>query len=157
LNKNKTDDGAPIAVTKVYDFVLWLLPKVENFPRAHRFTVGERLSTDGLELLTTLVEAAYSRDKDELLQRANRKINSTRYLLRLAKDLKLMSMDAYGFSAEKLDEIGRMVGGWTEPEQHRRQALPVQANPGTDPDRPHCSSNQKNEKMTGSVVSWTLP
>jgi hypothetical protein len=111
LNKNKKDD-TPLVVAKVYDFVLWLLPKVENFDRAYRFTVGERLTSQGLDLMTTLVEAAYSREKDNLLQQANRKINSTRYLLRLAKDLKLMSIDSYGFSAEKLDEIGRMVGGW---------------------------------------------
>jgi hypothetical protein len=110
----KQDDGAPVAVGKAYDFVLWLLPKVENFPRAHRFTVGERLTTHGLDLLTSLVEAAYAREKAGLLEQAGRKVNSTRLLLRMAKDLKLMSMDAYGFSAEKLDEIGRMVGGWSK-------------------------------------------
>jgi hypothetical protein len=27
----KQDDGPPVAVDKAYDFVLWLLPKVENF------------------------------------------------------------------------------------------------------------------------------
>ncbi len=108
------DDGAPVAVGKAYDFLLWLLPKVENFPRSHRFTVGERLTTHGLDLLTLLVEAAYARQKADLLELASRKVNSTRYLLRAAKDLKLMSIDAYGFSAEKLDEIGRMVGGWSK-------------------------------------------
>ena len=111
----KNPDGAgsaPVVVTKAYDFVKWLLPKVENFPRAHKFTIGDRLTANGLDLLTALVEAAYSHRKDDLLQAANRKVNSTRYLLRLAKDLKLLTTDAYGFSVEKLDEIGRMVGGW---------------------------------------------
>ena len=108
------DDGAPLAVEKAYDFVLWLLPKVENFSRNYRFTVGERLTAEGLDLLTSLVEAAYARQKAELLEQASRKVNSTRYLLRIAKDLKLMSIDAYGFSSEKLDEIGRMVGGWSK-------------------------------------------
>jgi hypothetical protein len=112
LSKSKDATGMPVAIVKVYDFVLWLLPKVEHFPRSYKFTVGERLSAQGLDLMTTLVEAAYSRDKEDLLQQANRKINSTRYLLRLAKDLDLMTTDSYGFSAEKLDEIGRMVGGW---------------------------------------------
>lgn len=105
--------GVPVAVTKTYDFVLWLLPKVENFPRAHKFTVGERLSANGMDLLSLLIEAAYSsRRKLELLEQANTKINVTRFQLRLAKDLKLMTMDSYAFSAERLDEIGRMVGGW---------------------------------------------
>jgi hypothetical protein len=114
VDLKRPDDGAPVAVGKAYDFVLWLLPKVENFPRTHRFTVGERLTAHGLDLLTSLVEAGYARQKVELLEQASRKVNSTRYLLRLAKDLKLMSIEAYGFSAEKLDEIGRMVGGWSK-------------------------------------------
>ena len=67
---------APVAVEKAYDFVLWLLPKVENFPKAHRFTIGERLTTNGLDLLTSLVEAAYSREKAGLLEQASRKVNS---------------------------------------------------------------------------------
>jgi 23S rRNA-intervening sequence protein len=110
----KSEQGAPVVVGKAYDFILWLLPKVENFPKAHRFTVGDRLTSHGLDLLTSLVEAAYSRDKADLLDQASRKVNSTRLLLRMAKDLKLMSLDAYRFSAENLDEIGRMVGGWSK-------------------------------------------
>ncbi len=112
--KPKRESGAPIAVEKAYDFVVWLLPKVDNFPRAQRFTVGERLAASGLDLLTLLVEAAYAKRKSDLLEQASRKVNSTRYLLRIAKDLKLMSIDSYGFSAENLDEIGRMVGGWSK-------------------------------------------
>ena len=109
---NKLNEDSPVAVLKAYDFVLWLLPKVENFPKAHKFTVGERLSANGLDMLCALVEASYARDKGGLLDEANRKVNSTRYLLRLAKDLNLMSGDSYGFSAERLDEVGRMLGGW---------------------------------------------
>lgn len=108
----KSDDGAPVVVGKAYDFALWLLPKVETFPRSHRFTIGERLSAQGLDVLVLLTEAAYSSGKDDLLTQANRKINSTRLLLRLAKDLRLLSLDGYAFAAERLDEIGRMVGGW---------------------------------------------
>ena len=109
-----------MVVGKAYDFALWLLPKVESFPRSHRFTIGERLSAHGLDVLVILTEAAYTSSKDDLLTEANRKINSTRLLLRLAKDLKLLSLDAYGFAAERLDEIGRMVGGWRKTAVQRK-------------------------------------
>lgn len=102
----------PVVVVKTYDFTLWLLPKVEKFSRAYRFSVGDRLVSHGLDLLLSLVEAAYSSNKAGLLDRANRDVNAVRYLLRLAKDLKLMSLDSWKFAAEQLDEIGRMVGGW---------------------------------------------
>ena len=113
----KTGDEAPPAVQKAYEFVLWLVQKVENFPRSYRFTVGDRLTTTALDLLASLVEAAYSRRKETLLESASQKVNAIRYLLRLAKDLHLMSIDSYGFCAENLDEIGRMVGGWRRASQ----------------------------------------
>ena len=102
MSKHDKNDAMPLAVARVYELVLWLLPKVESFPRAYKFTIGERLTAQGLDLMTALVEAAYTRDKADLLQEANRKVNSTRYLLRLAKDLNLMSVSSYAFSAEKL-------------------------------------------------------
>ena len=112
LPQRNIRDEAPPAVQKTYDFVLWLVKKVENFPRSYRFTVGDRLTITGLELLTTLVEAAYSRRKEPLLETAGQKVNAIRFLLRLAKDLQLLPVESYGFCAESLDEIGRMVGGW---------------------------------------------
>jgi hypothetical protein len=125
MNPKPKDETVPVIVGKTYDLVLWLLPKVESFDRKHRFTVGERLTSSGLDLLTILVEAAYSRDKSASLHEANRKINSTRYLLRLAKDLHLMSVESYRFSAEKLEEIGRMAGGWQKSAAQRQPAAPA--------------------------------
>jgi hypothetical protein len=93
---------------------------VETFPRSHRFTIGERLSAQGLDVLVILTEAAYTSGKDELLTQANRKINSTRLLLRLAKDLRLLSLDSYAFAAGRLDEIGRMTGGWRKTSGQRK-------------------------------------
>ena len=116
----KPTPESPVAVQKTYEFVLWLVKKVENFPRTHRFTIGDRLTGSSLDLLTTLVEAAYSRRKDLLLDLTSQKVNAIRFLLRLSKDLQLMSVDSYGFSAGLLDEIGRMVGGW-----RKASAVPV--------------------------------
>ncbi len=50
-------DNAPPVIGLAYDLLLWLIPKVEHLPRAYRFTVGERLVTHGLDLLTAPVEA----------------------------------------------------------------------------------------------------
>ncbi|MCP5110015.1 MAG: diversity-generating retroelement protein Avd [bacterium] len=107
-----TNSDPAIVVGKAYDFVSWLLPVVEKFPRTYRFTLGDRLSSHGLDLLLTLVEAAYASRKGKLLAEANTKVNGARYLLRLSKDFGLLKAKSYGFAVEKLDEIGRMVGGW---------------------------------------------
>lgn len=107
------DTTLPVVVERAYAFTLWTVRKVESFPRSHRFQLGDRLVASSLELLTLLVDAAYSRDKRPSLEQANRQLNRLRLLYRLAKDLRLVSVDGYSFAAESLEEVGRMVGGWT--------------------------------------------
>jgi hypothetical protein len=88
-----------VVVGKAYDLAKWVVPKVEKFPRSYRFSVGDRLVAGALDLLLVLVEAAYTSEKRSLLDSANRKVNALRYLLRLAKDLRLLSLDSYEFAS----------------------------------------------------------
>ena len=53
------------AVEAHYQFLLWLLPTVEKFPRSHKFTLGDRIETIALNVLETLIEATYTRDRAE--------------------------------------------------------------------------------------------
>jgi len=101
-----------LVVQRAYDLALWLLPKSEKFSRAYRFSLGDRIVSTTLDLLTALVEAAYSTQKSALLDQANRRANTLRYLLRMAKDLRLLSADSQAYAAARLEEIGRMIGGW---------------------------------------------
>jgi hypothetical protein len=47
--------GLPVVVQKAYEFSIWLIRKVENFPRSYRFSVGDRLVQGILDLLLRLV------------------------------------------------------------------------------------------------------
>ena len=50
------------AVEAHYQFLLWLLPSVEKFPRSHKFTLGGRIEAIALDVLEALIEATYTRD-----------------------------------------------------------------------------------------------
>ena len=114
MDSPPTSNSIPgaIVVGKTYDLTLWIVQKVEKFPKSYRFSVGQRLIDTTLDLLLLLVEAAYRRDKRETLRTAGLRTNALRFLLRLAHDLKLLPGSAYAFATEQLDEVGRMVGGW---------------------------------------------
>ena len=107
-------------VTKTYDLILWLLPQVAKFPRSHRFTLGERLESLALDILERLIEAQYRSKKLTLLYDTNVKLEQLRFLVRLAKDLKLFSVRRYGFAAKGIDEIGVLLGGWIKQQQQQR-------------------------------------
>jgi len=106
----KTDP--PVVLVKWYDLTKWLLERIDSFPKNQRFIFGQRLADHALDILELLTEAAYSPRKAELLARANRKIETLRWLVRLAQDRNLLSGRQYEFSCKGLTECGRMVGGW---------------------------------------------
>ena len=98
-----------IVVQKAYDWNLWILPKVEKFPKSYRFSVGQNLVSTSLDLLMNLVDATYQTKNSGTLAAAVRNVNRARYLVRLSKDLRLLSVGGYEFAAQGLDEIGRMT------------------------------------------------
>jgi len=103
---------APVALDKAYALALWLIAKTAAMPRAHRFTLGDRIYSQSLDLVTTLTQATFSRDKTHALETAGGCVNSLRILLRLAKDMRLLAFGSYTYATGLLDEIGRMIGGW---------------------------------------------
>ncbi|MFH1567836.1 MAG: diversity-generating retroelement protein Avd [Gemmatimonadota bacterium] len=109
----------PTAITKLYDLILWLLQQVPKFPRSHRFVLGERIEGLALDVLDLLIEAAYTREKRGLLRRAVLGLEKLRYLVRLSRDLSFLSSRRYEFAAGRIDEIGRMVGGWLRQQERR--------------------------------------
>ena len=99
-------------IVKTYDFTLWLLPHLAKFSRDHRFTLGNRLEDGALEVLDLLVAASYTGEKRSLLEQANARLNRMRYQMRLAKDLRQLSVKQYEFAARALEGIGMEIGGW---------------------------------------------
>lgn len=109
--ENVLRQTAPV-LEKTYQFVLWLVPTVDKFPRAQKFLLGNRLQSAALDVLEGLVEAAYTKGRGPILARVNLGLEKLRFLFRLAKDLHYLDLHRYEFAARALEEIGRMVGGW---------------------------------------------
>ena len=101
-----------VVITKTYDLILWSCNHTGRFPRQHRFVLGERLERSLYDLLETLIQAKYSRERTPLLNDANLKLEILRFQVRLAKDLECLRVKSYAFAAKQIDEIGKLVGGW---------------------------------------------
>ncbi|MFO1319020.1 MAG: diversity-generating retroelement protein Avd [Burkholderiales bacterium] len=112
------------ALEKTYQFLLWLIPTVEKFPRGQRFLLGDRLQATALDVLEDLIEATYSAHAEGPLRRVNLALEKMRFLCRLSKDLKYLSLDRYEFASRGLDEVGRLVGGWLKATRTRAVDAP---------------------------------
>jgi len=112
-------EEGPTIVTKAYDVTSWLLQQVNTFPRAYRFVLGDRIASTALDILEGLVEASHRRDKRAVLDTVNLKLERLRYLIRMSKDLQLLSLRKYEYVAREMNEVGAMLGGWLKQQRSR--------------------------------------
>jgi hypothetical protein len=124
LRNTASREELPKALVKWYDYTKWVLDRVDGLPKNQRFVLGARLADAVLAVMELLAEVAYARGvaKAELLEKANRKIESVRWLVRICKDRNLLSTRQFAFSAKALEECGRMVGGWLKQSRAPRTA-----------------------------------
>ena len=102
-----------------YRFLLWLVPTLERFPRRQKFLLGDRIQSTALDILESLIEATYTRERESHLARANLGIEKLRFLVRLAADLGYLDPRRYEHAARALDETGRKVGAWRKTHRAR--------------------------------------
>ena len=107
-----TANSLPKAVQDCHNLLIWLIPLLDNFPRNRRFTLGERLESGLLEILELLVEAAYARNKHDVLKRANLRLAVVRHLWRMAHELQTISTKRYEHGARLLEDLGKQIVGW---------------------------------------------
>ena len=100
------------SITKTYDLLKWLLPIVSRFPKDKRYTIGQRLENKLLDILELLLWANYSKDKLDILKKANIELECFRYLIRLSADLRFINLKRYEFISQQVNEVGRLIGGW---------------------------------------------
>lgn len=98
---------------KTYDLILWLFPIINKFPKSQKFVLGQQIENIFLDILEGIIQANQERNKIPYLKQASVDLDKIRILIRLAKDLKFISVKQYGLTAEKINEIGKMLGGWT--------------------------------------------
>ncbi len=102
-------------------FLEWLLPITEKFPKRVRFTFADRINSLALDIIEDLVEARYSRDKQPHLRRMNLRLEKLRILLRLCHRLHYLPHQSYEHAMRNLNEVGRMLGGWMKQQGEQRR------------------------------------
>jgi hypothetical protein len=86
-----------VVITKTYDLILWSCHHTGRFPRNYRFVLGDRIERNLYDLLETLIQAKYTRERKALLEAANLKLEILRFQVRLAKDLECLRVNSDGF------------------------------------------------------------
>ena len=101
-----------IIYQKHYDLMLYSFPIIGRFPKEQLFVLGQQIENAMLDIGMMIVHANKLRQKKEMLYELDIALEKLRFLIRLSKDLKMMSVSKYGHHCERIDEIGKLLGGW---------------------------------------------
>jgi hypothetical protein len=99
-------------IQKTYDLILWYIPHLNRMPRDHRFGLGNRMTSLLYGVLEGLIQARYSRTRNEILRKLNVDLEILRFQTRLLKDFNIFNNRQYEFVSVTMNEIGSMLGGW---------------------------------------------
>lgn len=106
--------GRLIVIQKLIDaYKLWhqfLL----HFPKTSRYNLGNKIDSLFVEIAELLVSASHlsKNQKIPFVQKAIFKLNLLKFFLQVSWEIKALDNKKFIALSEKLDEIGRMIGGW---------------------------------------------
>lgn len=103
-----------VIFTRTYDFISWLIPVAERFPRSQRFVITQRLLNAALNFQELLIEANSQRgaQRAALLKQADAELRKVRLYLRLSEKWGWLTSGQFRHVSELVAEIGRLLGGW---------------------------------------------
>jgi hypothetical protein len=118
----------PIVTHLITAYKLWhsYLP---NIPKDSRYTLGTKIDALFIETTEPIFIATYLNKEQKLpyLRKAAANLDLVKFFLQILWEIQALDNKKYIALSEKLDEIGRMLGGWmrqlsqnTHPAEHRR-------------------------------------
>jgi len=104
-------DSSPIFV-KTSTFLVWLLGHTRKFPRYEHPRLARRIENAAFDFHECLLRAVQDQQPRQHLLEADVQLNKLRAYLRLSLESGYTGRDQYGYAAEQVTELGKLLGGW---------------------------------------------
>lgn len=102
-------------LTKVKEGYLLWYKFYQDLPKSHRHSLGQRIDTLFVEIIEAISAASFlsREEKHPYVRLAIRKADTLRLLLLVLWETKSLDDKKYIALSVKLDEAGKMLGGWS--------------------------------------------
>jgi len=95
-----------------YDLLLEIFQFTKDFSKEYKYTIGESLKKETIELLTLIFRANSRSDKQQVLQEASERIEVIRLFVRVMKDLHQISLKRFVHVNQKVEDVSKQLTGW---------------------------------------------
>jgi len=104
----------PVVLVKAKEaYAIWF-KVLADFPKTYRYNLGGKIENSFLSVLENIFITIYlsGEKKQAQLLLIITKLDSLKFFLQLAWENKCLASSRYTDLSERLNEIGRMLGGW---------------------------------------------
>jgi hypothetical protein len=84
----------------------------KNFSKDYKYTIGESLKKETVELITLIYRANSQRKKADILQEAREHIEVIRLFIRLLKDLHQINIKKFIYINKQVETVSKQLTGW---------------------------------------------
>lgn len=107
-----------------YDLLIELMHVTKDFPREFKYSIGEKIQINIVELLVEIYKANSARDKKIFIEALLEKVQFLNLFLRIAFDLKLIPINRYSSLSKKLLPLqSRLTAGCNQFRQNSLMAV----------------------------------
>lgn len=103
-------------------YLVWIT-FFETLPKIHKYSLGQKIDTIFVEIIEAISIATFLSREEKLpwVRLAIRKVDTLKVLLMVLWETKSLDNKKYIDLSEKLEEIGKMLGGWSGQLQKNNQ------------------------------------
>lgn len=95
-----------------YDLLVELFRFVKDFSREYKFTLGESIKKEAIDMITNIYRANSSRAKGVLIQAARENAETIRLYIRLCKDLQQINLAKFVRLNELIESVSKQLTAW---------------------------------------------
>jgi hypothetical protein len=95
-----------------YELIIGIFGLVKNFNREYKYSIGESLKKEAIDMVTVIYRANMHTEKTEFIKRAREHLEVTRLHIRLLKDLKQIPLNRFVNVNIHIENISKQLTGW---------------------------------------------
>jgi hypothetical protein len=97
---------------ETYHLLLELFKLTQNFSREYKYTIGQDIKYNGIQMVQYIFKANSATDKAETLSQLSDEIELLKLELRLCIDMHLISPEQQARTWESIESISKQISGW---------------------------------------------
>ena len=103
-----------------YDLLMRLMMATKDFPREHKYTLGQKLRDEVLDLILFIYRANGAEDRTAHITEIIERVQLIEVMLRMSHDLRVLSRGHYAGLVEMTDSLARQAQGWLKSSGRRK-------------------------------------